>query len=551
MGRSRVITTPQRSRLMASVRQTGTSAELAVRTLVQSLGVKYETRAKDLPGSPDLVNREQGWAIFVHGCFWHAHQGCKRWKIPRSNRAFWKAKFERNRLRDRSRIVDLKRLGYSVLVVWACELERSENLKKKTLRFLRENNKPSTTSGVHEEYRWRNRFVLRTVVLPNGKKRSMSIRAENSDRDARSAFDYTYLRDSTRPTQSSDTTFRFVDQFCGCGGLSLGAEEACRALGKSFLAVAAFDKDPQCIEVYRRNFKCDRMFARDIVELLDGRIGSEPTTIEQTLLEQIGHVDMLLAGPPCQGNSDLNNQTRRDDPRNVLYERVARFVELFSPTHVLVENVPTAIHGKEGAVQRTIERIRALEYNVDSGIVDLSAIGVPQRRRRHIVMASRSKRLTIRDIIRKYGVRRFRTVRWAIGDLKNETPNNIYTRSSRYSPENKRRIQYLHKRSIFDLPNKMRPPCHSKGTTYTSMYGRLKMDEPAQTITSGFCSPGQGRHVHPTQTRTLTPHEAARLQFFPDFFDFSTVKKRGELASMIGNAAPMKLSYVFCLEMLS
>jgi DNA (cytosine-5)-methyltransferase 1 len=83
------------------------------------------------------------------------------------------------------------------------------------------------------------------------------------------------------------------------------------------------------------------------------------------------------------------------------------------------------------------------------------------------------------------------------------------------------------------------------------MYGRLKPHEPAQTITSGFGSPGQGRFVHPTQLRTLTPHEAARLQFFPDFFDFSLAKKKTALASMIGNAAPMKLSYVFGLELLS
>src|SRR5713226_230360 len=80
-----------------------------------------------------------------------------------------------------------------------------------------------------------------------------------------------------------------------------------------------------------------------------------------------------------------------------------------------------------------------------------------------------------------------------------------------------------------------------------SMYGRLNYDEAAQTITSGFGSPGQGRYIHPTRRRTLTAHEAARLQFFPDSFDFSSVKLRTALANMLGNAVPMLLSFVLVL----
>lgn len=547
-----VVTTPERSRLMASVRQSGTSTELSVRRLVQSCGVNYETRARDLPGSPDLVNRERAWAIFVHGCFWHAHKGCRLWKLPKTNRAFWKTKFSQNRQRDRTKIADLKRIGYSVLVVWQCELERREKLKKKVLRFLKQNDRPASVSSLQEQYRYHDASVVRTIRLPDERAISTRIRRKILDRDARSAFDYSYLRSRVHPKQASHSTIvRFADQFSGCGGLSLGAMEACRAIGKRFLSVAAFDNDLECVRVYKQNLGCRRAYSRDIIEILDGKIGSKPTSSERLLLKQVKSVEVLLAGPPCQGNSDLNNRTRRDDPRNALYERVARFVELFRPEHILVENVPTAIHGKEGAVQRTIETIRSLGYNIDSDVVDLSAIGVPQRRKRHVVVASRSKRLAIRDVIRKYRVRGFRSVRWAIGDLRNEAPNSIYNRSSRLSPENRRRIRYLYERSLFDLPDKMRPPCHSEGTSYKSMYGRLRMDRPAQTVTSGFGSPGQGRYIHPTEMRTLTPHEAARLQFFPDFFDFSAVKRRGELASMIGNAAPMKLSYVFCLELLS
>jgi DNA (cytosine-5)-methyltransferase 1 len=478
-------------------------------------------------------------------------------------------KFVQNRRRDQNKIADLRRMGYSVLVVWECELDRREELKKKMLHFLEQDHRPANQThddkqddcskakatyinGIWDEYQYHDRSVVRTVHLPSGRRVSTSIRAEVKDGDARSAFDYAYLRKSVRPKQASNSlVIRFADLYSGCGGLSLGAMEACRAIGKGFLPVAAFDKDPECIKVYERNFKCSRVYAEDITKILDGQIGSKPTPNERSLIGRAGNVDMLLAGPPCQGNSDLNNRTRRNDPRNALYERVARFVELFRPEHVLIENVPAAIHGKEKAVQRTIEKIRTLGYHVDSGTVDLSAIGVPQKRKRHVVVASRSKRLAVRDVARKHSFGPLRSVRWAIGDLENEPPNSMFTRPSRHTPENTARIQYLYGHSLFNLPDRLRPPCHRKGHSYKSMYGRLRMDEPAQTITSGFGSPGQGRYIHPTQMRTLTPHEAARLQFFPDFFDFSPAQSRAALASMIGNAAPMKLSYVICLDLLS
>jgi len=83
------VTTPERSRLMASVRQSGTGAELAVRKIVDSCGVNFQTEATDLPGTPDLVNRERRWVIFVNGCFWHAHENCPRGTLPKRNRVFW------------------------------------------------------------------------------------------------------------------------------------------------------------------------------------------------------------------------------------------------------------------------------------------------------------------------------------------------------------------------------------------------------------------------------------------------------------------------------
>jgi len=138
--KSEIVTTPERSRLMASVRQTGTSAELAVRRIVHRCGVDYQTKANDLPGTPDLANRKDMWVIFVNGCFWHAHENCSKWKIPRDNRAFWEKKFLDNRQRDKKNIDRLEKMGYSVLVVWECELKNTRKLEKKIHDFLAQYN---------------------------------------------------------------------------------------------------------------------------------------------------------------------------------------------------------------------------------------------------------------------------------------------------------------------------------------------------------------------------------------------------------------------------
>src|SRR6266540_3372338 len=101
-------TTPERSRLMSRVRHSGTSAETAVINLVQEYSTTHEFQAQDLPGSPDIVDRGLKWAILVNGCFWHAHQDCNRWRLPKTNRKYWYWKFGDNRTRDRKKLRSLK-----------------------------------------------------------------------------------------------------------------------------------------------------------------------------------------------------------------------------------------------------------------------------------------------------------------------------------------------------------------------------------------------------------------------------------------------------------
>ncbi len=117
----RLTTTREISLRMGNIRQSGTDPELRVRRAATAVGLRYRLDNRDLPGSPDLANRRQKWAVFVHGCFWHRHSGCRKATTPKSNRDFWTAKFARNQTRDQRVATELQSLGFSVVVVWECE----------------------------------------------------------------------------------------------------------------------------------------------------------------------------------------------------------------------------------------------------------------------------------------------------------------------------------------------------------------------------------------------------------------------------------------------
>lgn len=127
---------PQRSAIMRAVRSKDTAPELVVRRLLFSLGYRYRVHERGLPGAPDLVFKGRHKVIFVHGCFWHQHPGCRDGHIPASNKAFWERKFARNCKRDMAAIAALKRAGWGHLVVWECETKDLSALQERLLDFL-------------------------------------------------------------------------------------------------------------------------------------------------------------------------------------------------------------------------------------------------------------------------------------------------------------------------------------------------------------------------------------------------------------------------------
>jgi DNA (cytosine-5)-methyltransferase 1 len=356
--------------------------------------------------------------------------------------------------------------------------------------------------------------------------------------------DKDFLRLSEMPVLTPvSAPIRLVDLFCGCGGITLGCVIAAHELGRSVEIPLAVDFNNAAIDCYKANFPHAEARCADITTMLESDWQAELKPTELKLREQVGSVDILVGGPPCQGHSDLNNFTRRRDPKNQLMQYMARAAVVFKPKSIVVENVVGSLRDSDGVVHSVEAIFRELGYQVNVGILDFAALGVPQRRRRMIMIATKSAEISVEELQSKYSIEE-RTIEWAIKDIADISRDYLVDQVAVPQLQTKKRINYLFDNQLYELPNEERPPCHrEKSHSYDTVYGRLRWDRPAQTITSGFYCMCMGRYVHPEQRRTLTAHEAARLQFFPDFFDFSPAKSRTKLAEIIGNAVPPKGAY--------
>ncbi|MFH1051124.1 MAG: DNA mismatch endonuclease Vsr [bacterium] len=134
---SDIFTSAKRSEIMSKISGTETQPEIIIRKLLFSLGYRYRKNVKNLPGKPDIVLPKFKTVIFVHGCFWHQHKNCKKSALPESNKEKWKTKLQRNVERDKSNIKDLKKLGWKVIVIWECEINKKfDKVKNKLLKAL-------------------------------------------------------------------------------------------------------------------------------------------------------------------------------------------------------------------------------------------------------------------------------------------------------------------------------------------------------------------------------------------------------------------------------
>jgi len=364
---------------------------------------------------------------------------------------------------------------------------------------------------------------------------------------------------------------RVVDAFCGAGGFTLGAAQASIAVGRRFESVAAIDVDEGALEVHKFNFGTKHIVASNASSLVDfhvsgsgdkSRFAYEPEVIEPRLAGEVGKVDLFLAGPPCQGHSNLNNKTRREDPRNLLYLTAIALAVGLRARFIAIENVPEVVNDKSDVVNGAKALLKAAGYGfIDSGVLATHDLGGAQTRKRYFLIAAReatdAEALTIKAVAA--GMKSApHNLLWAIGDLlrspSDEIKTGIMDTTPVMSAENRARINHLFDNGKWELPNEERPDCHKGGTTYPSVYGRLRWEKPSQTITTGFLTPGRGRYIHPERRRVITPHEAARIQSFPDTFRFVVNghdPARNALTKWIGDAVPPLLGYAAILPLLT
>lgn len=394
---------------------------------------------------------------------------------------------------------------------------------------------------------------------------SVDVDPFSSNGDLKSAWWKSYLAGVAPSTvMGTISALRVVDLFSGAGGLALGVRQLAAELGRTVVNELIVDQDNAANAVYAANHDTRLRSKASVTSLVDFRFrGWEkdaflvypPEVLDPVIDEATRAVDLLIAGPPCQGNSNLNNRSRRYDKRNELYLTVPAFAIASDARNVVIENVPGVIHDFNRVVQTTERLFEAAGYQVTSGVLAAHEMGWPQTRRRFFMVACRDYApIPLAEVSHLLSDDRRRSVMWAIGGLEAGASADILDKPTEHNADNQDRIDWLFDNGEYNLPLSERPECHRDGTTYGSVYGRMKPDEPAPTLTTGFMSPGRGRFVHPTKRRTLTAREAAVLQGFPYGYRFETDPEnpptRSQLAKWIGDAVPMPLGYAAALSAL-
>lgn len=237
--------------------------------------------------------------------------------------------------------------------------------------------------------------------------------------------DLEFLRSTERPSyESGDNEVTMVDLFSGCGGMALGIAHAAYLEGRAVRIPLAIDIDRSAVEVFKDNFPGSGCVRGDVSEWFDPAFDARLTNVERETKARVGaSIDFLVGGPPCQGNSNLNNHTRRNDSRNALYARMARAARVLEPRIVVIENVPHVINDHGGVVQATKEALEQDDYVVDDAILKLWNMGLPQLRKRHVLLASRDAEFSPKDVLEILQ----RESQGGVRDLRSGTVTNSFT----------------------------------------------------------------------------------------------------------------------------
>lgn len=322
-----------------------------------------------------------------------------------------------------------------------------------------------------------------------------------------------------------------IDLFSGVGGLTEGLHQA------NFKTEIAFEIDELASSAYRLNHPDTTVITKDIRKV----------SIAEIKRKLNGKTIHLLAGcPPCQGFSSIRRLNRLEavsDDRNSLIMEYVRLVKALKPLTIMLENVPGLINYNLFDEAVAIFQ-KELNYNIDFKVVNVKDYGVPQSRKRLVLVGSRigeikvapsnSGKKTVRDII-------------GCLPLPEESEDALHKIFPKHTSKVQERIILTPKNggSRKDLPEKYVLDCHKgENIGFNDVYGRLRWDDYSSTITGGCLNPSKGRFLHPEQNRNISAREAALLQSFPVDYKFPLNAPVSKIALMIGNALPPKFSYI-------
>jgi len=323
-----------------------------------------------------------------------------------------------------------------------------------------------------------------------------------------------------------------IDLFSGCGGLSEGLRRA------GFDVKLAVEIYPDAVDTYKLNHPETTVLQDDIRKI----------NIKDVKKILNGKSPHLLAGcPPCQGFSSMKRLNRKQaapDERNNLIMEFLRFVKGLKPLTIMMENVPGL---KDYNLFAEMCDELKKDYTVNVEIVDIQSFGVPQRRKRLVLVGS-LKTLKL-ELIVAGGTGEKVTVRDAIGCMEpvHTTDDPIHRITANHTEKVKEIISKIPKDggSRTDLPAKYTLKCHKRENIgFKDVYGRLRWDDYSSTITSGCLNPSKGRFLHPEENRVISAREASLLQTFPVDYRFPPGISKTSAALLIGNALPPKFSYI-------
>ncbi len=340
--------------------------------------------------------------------------------------------------------------------------------------------------------------------------------------------------------------YKVLDLFCGCGGISEGYALA------GFKIVGGIDFNKDATLTFQHNFKDAKVYCTDIASITD-----------QEIVDNFKDVDVIVGGPPCQGFSSANRwQKELEDPRNKLFFEYLRFVRILKPKILMIENVRGILTRDNGyAKERITTLLTEMGYSVKMNVLDASEYGVPQNRHRAIIVGINQDFKAIDFDFGSLKKLPKVTVIDAIGELYQFESTNPETKHLSGSPDSafraylrrpdnivpdheviypaekvQERISYVPQGGNWqDVPADMWPT--NRSNRHSSAYKRLKEDDQSCTIDTGNA---HSNYFHPLYNRIPSIRESARLQSFPDSFEF--VGSRGSKYKQVGNAVPPLLA---------